>query len=172
MRHDTTVSEVYLLFRRQDSVARLRRLLIRQWGPSSCPLVPPSAHGRRSRTNAGTGGGGGGGGQKRPRDGGGNGKPGGHPSSSWPKGQGGGSAGGLLGAGAGRRGVSSSVRWSFDVNHRHSIWEGNTLLNFAARCGAIRSASYLISELGAGVDVADDGGFTPLMNAGKSDGYG
>lgn len=26
--------------------------------------------------------------------------------------------------------------WTFDVNHRHGIWEGNTLLNFAGECPA------------------------------------
>lgn len=28
---------------------------------------------------------------------------------------------------------SGSVRWTFDVNHRHGIFEGNTLLNFAGK---------------------------------------
>ena len=51
-----------------------------------------------------------------------------------------------------------------NVNHSHSLLEGNTLLNLAARCGALNCARELHAR-GADVDAADWGGFTPLINA-------
>jgi len=51
-----------------------------------------------------------------------------------------------------------------DINHRHTYMEGNTLLCFAARCGAFKCARELHAR-GALLDTADAGGFTPLINA-------
>ena len=53
---------------------------------------------------------------------------------------------------------------TLDVNHAHTLLEGNTLLNLAARCGAARCCAELLRR-GAAVDTADAGGFTPLINA-------
>ncbi len=51
-----------------------------------------------------------------------------------------------------------------DVNHAQSVMEGNTLVNLAARCGALRCVKELCAN-GASLDAADVGGFTPLINA-------
>ncbi|CAM9420085.1 unnamed protein product [Choristocarpus tenellus] len=118
IRHDATVSEVYHLFRRQDSVLRLRKILRSRWGPSSAPpMQMPSSPPIPTSPS---------------------------PNIATPQ---------------------KRSHWCFNVDHRHGIWEGNTILNFAARCGCRKVATYLIWVLGAGVDVPDDGGFTPLLNA-------
>lgn len=51
------------------------------------------------------------------------------------------------------------------VEHQHTLLEGNTLLNFAARCGCIKVSKYLILSLQASLLTQDVGGFTPLLNA-------
>lgn len=54
----------------------------------------------------------------------------------------------------------------FDVvNHQHSLLEGNTLANLSARCGALRCLQELVQNHGSRLDVPDNGGFTPLVNA-------
>jgi ankyrin repeat protein len=52
----------------------------------------------------------------------------------------------------------------FDVNHRSATYGGRGLLAVAARIGAVRVAERLLA-LGAAPDVADDEGWTPLMEA-------
>jgi hypothetical protein len=53
----------------------------------------------------------------------------------------------------------------YDVDHRHTVLEGNTALNLAARCSAVCTLKMLVTSCGADVTIADDGGFTPLANA-------
>ena len=62
------------------------------------------------------------------------------------------------------RALLSRFAAPLDVDHAHSIMEGNTLLNLAARCGALNCARELHAR-GASLDTADWGGFTPLINA-------
>lgn len=52
-----------------------------------------------------------------------------------------------------------------DVNVQSPIHEANTLLNLAARCGCVKCAKDLLHRWGARVELGDDGGFTPLINA-------
>ena len=52
-----------------------------------------------------------------------------------------------------------------DVNVQSPIHEANTLLNLAARCGCVKCAKDLLLRWGARVELGDDGGFTPLINA-------
>ena len=54
---------------------------------------------------------------------------------------------------------------ALDINHRHSLMERNTLANLAARCGALRCLKLLATAFLAQLDIPDDGGFTPLINA-------
>ena len=62
------------------------------------------------------------------------------------------------------RALLSRFAGQLDVNHAHSILEGNTLVNLAARCGALKCVAELHAR-GASLDAADWGGFTPLINA-------
>jgi len=45
------------------------------------------------------------------------------------------------------------------------LMERNTLANLAARCGALRCLKLLATAFLAQLDIPDDGGFTPLINA-------
>ena len=62
------------------------------------------------------------------------------------------------------RALLSRFAAPLNVNHQHSIMEGNTLVNLAARCGALNCVRELHAR-GASLDAADWGGFTPLINA-------
>ena len=55
---------------------------------------------------------------------------------------------------------------SFFVNYRSpTLFEGNTLLNLCARHGLLKCVKLLTESHGADVNVAEVGGFTPLINA-------
>lgn len=54
---------------------------------------------------------------------------------------------------------------ALNINAEHSIMEGNSLANLAARCGALRCLRCLYHDYGADLETADVGGFTPLLNA-------
>ena len=62
------------------------------------------------------------------------------------------------------RALLSRFAAPLNVNHAHSLLEGNTLMNLAARCGALNCVRELHAR-GAALDAADWGGFTPLINA-------
>ena len=62
------------------------------------------------------------------------------------------------------RALLSRFAAPLDINHNHSLLEGNTLLNLAARCGALNCVRELHAR-GAAVDAADWGGFSALINA-------
>ncbi|CAM9185598.1 unnamed protein product [Ectocarpus sp. 12 AP-2014] len=168
LKHDSTLSEAYTLFRMKDSVMRLRTLLRRRWGLTFHPSSKPDQNKRIENYESSSG------------------------SSSSSR-----SSSGELGlffptatatsgylsgtpatlkartnAGSDKdkaRGTwSGKARWSFNVDHRHGIFEGNTLLNFAAvRCGRRKCVEFILWQMGADTEIADYGGFTPLLNTGK-----
>eukprot|EP00904_Undaria_pinnatifida_P004674 jgi/Undpi1/14207/HiC_scaffold_9.g03856.m1 len=191
LKHDATLSEAYTLFRRQDSVPKLRSLLRRRWGitfPPSCSSRGGTSKATSCSTSTLDGGGGG---------------DSFHPvttttGSSNGSGSGGGAGGSNGGGGGGNKNINSSTngtaelgsigadggidrtparsnsqgvawrgagRWTFDVDHRHGIFEGNTMLNFAVRCGRRKCVEYIAKKMGADTEVPDDGGFTPLLNS-------
>jgi hypothetical protein len=51
------------------------------------------------------------------------------------------------------------------TNYTTGMFEGHTLLNFAARYGQSKCVAALVADFHADVNIADDGGFTPLANA-------
>ena len=53
----------------------------------------------------------------------------------------------------------------FNVNARSELLEGNTLLNLCTRHGRYACIHFLLKRFSADVEVADDGGFTPFLNA-------
>eukprot|EP00903_Cladosiphon_okamuranus_P020122 g18478.t1 len=120
IKHDTTLSEAYGLFRMQDSVVRMRTLLRRRWGVTF---------------------------QASPK-----------PGSSSVK------VGIATEDGSARDAWRGSGRWAFNVNHRHGIYEGNTLLNFAVRCGRKKCVEFILWRMGADTEIPDCGGFTPVLN--------
>eukprot|EP00752_Nemacystus_decipiens_P006038 g5451.t1 len=126
IKHDTTLSEAYTLFRMQDSVVRLRTLLRRRWGIT---FQAPSTTGGFGDTNTYVGK------IETAADGGG-------AREVW----------------------RGSGRWAFNVNHRHGIYEGNTILNFAVRCGRKKCVEFILWRMGADTEIPDYGGFTPLIN--------
>jgi ankyrin repeat protein len=62
-----------------------------------------------------------------------------------------------------RRALEKQPR--LDVNHRSLTYGGRTLLGIAARLGSPSCAKELINGFGADVDVVDDEGWSPLMEA-------
>ncbi|CAM9572416.1 unnamed protein product [Pylaiella littoralis] len=170
LKHDATLSEAYTLFRMQDSVVRLRTLLRRRWGiifrassklssssnsrrgssssnnnncnnsvkKNSEETAPPSSPSSLTSAVAA--------GSNNSKEAGTyNTAIGGSAADSWRE--------------------SGSVRWTFDVNHRHGIFEGNTLLNFAAvRCGRKKCVEFILWRMRADPEIPDYGGFTPLLN--------
>ena len=62
-----------------------------------------------------------------------------------------------------RRALEKQPR--LDVNHRSLTYGGRTLLGIAARLGSPSCAKELINGFGADVDVLDDEGWSPLMEA-------
>ena len=58
-----------------------------------------------------------------------------------------------------------SLTRSFDVNTRSELLEGYSLLNLAARYGRYSCIHYLTHSLHADPNTADNGGFTPYLNA-------
>ena len=62
-----------------------------------------------------------------------------------------------------RRALEKQPR--LDVNHRSVTYGGRTLLGIAARLGSPSCAKELINGFGADVDVVDDEGWSPLMEA-------
>jgi ankyrin repeat protein len=62
-----------------------------------------------------------------------------------------------------RRALEKQPR--LDVNHRSLTYGGRTLLGIAARLGSPSCAKELVNGFGADVDVVDDEGWSPLMEA-------
>ncbi|CAN0208935.1 unnamed protein product, partial [Ectocarpus fasciculatus] len=160
LKHDSTLSEAYTLFRMKDSVMRLRTLLRRRWGltfhPSSKPHQNKSIENNQnsnsgsSSSNSSS--------NSRTREVGLS-CPAAVATAATLKAHT--NAGGDDGGGT----WSGNSRWSFDVDHRHGIFEGNTLLNFAAvRCGRRKCVEFILWQMGADTEIADYGGFTPLLN--------
>lgn len=106
IKHDTTLSEAYTLFRMQDSAVRLRTLLRRRWGITFQASSSPGGSSSSSSNNIGS-------------------------NTNTGKGDTAIVDGVVDGVHSARDASRGSGRWSFNVNHRHGIYEGNTMLNFA-----------------------------------------
>ncbi|CBJ29001.1 conserved unknown protein [Ectocarpus siliculosus] len=165
LKHDSTLSEAYTLFRMKDSVMRLRTLLRRRWGltfhPSSKPDQNKRIENYESSSNSSSGGSSSSSGELGLF----------FPTATATSNCLSGTAATLkarTNAGADKdraRGTwSGKARWSFNVDHRHGIFEGNTLLNFAVRCGRRKCVEFILWQMGADTEIADYGGFTPLLN--------
>ncbi|CAM9202952.1 unnamed protein product [Ectocarpus sp. 4 AP-2014] len=169
LKHDSTLSEAYTLFRMKDSVMRLRTLLRRRWGLTFHPSSKPDQS-KRIENYESSGGGSSGSSSSNNSS---SAEPG-HfiPTATARNNSLSGTAATLkarTNTGADKdktRGTwSGKARWSFNVDHRHGIFEGNTLLNFAAvRCGRRKCVEFILWQMGADTEIADYGGFTPLLN--------